>query len=79
MGTPKPTQINVKLINSEEKLQIDDIENVCKSVLGFTRLRWNTTRIGIRRPLTLYAADKIGELAKNGITGLQYRDIRDFL
>lgn len=79
LGTPKPTQINVTLLNSSDWLGYSEIQDVCKSILGFTRLRWNTTRIGIRRPLTTFAADKIGEMAKNGTTYLQYRDIRDFL
>lgn len=79
LGTPKPIQINVKMLNSNEDVDYGEIEKLCNSVLGFTRLRWNTTRIGVRHPLTTFAADKIGEMAKSGFTNLQYRDIRDFL
>jgi hypothetical protein len=79
LGTPKPTQVNISLLNSKNQIDEKEIENVCKSILGFPRLRWNTTRIGIRRPLTTFAADKIGEMAKSGYAYLQYRDIRDFL
>ncbi|MHA1410542.1 MAG: Piwi domain-containing protein [Candidatus Odinarchaeia archaeon] len=79
IGTPKPTQVNFKIINSEKELDYNEIEKMCRSILGFTRLRWNTTRIAIRRPLTTFAADKIGEMAKKGFINLQYRDIRDFL
>jgi hypothetical protein len=79
LGTPKPTQVNVKVVNSVKQIGLKDIEDVCNSLIGFTRLRWNSTRIGIRRPLTIFAADKIGEMAKSGFTNLQYRDIRDFL
>jgi hypothetical protein len=79
LGTPKPTKVNLKVLNKENGLSPEEIEEVCKSILGFTRLRWNNTRIGIRRPLTIYVADKIGEMAKGGFANLQYRDIRDLL
>jgi len=79
LGTPKPTQINVRMLNYDGELTYKDIEEVCKSVIGFTRLRWNSTRVGIRQPLTIFAADRIGEMAKSGFGQLQYRDIRDFL
>jgi len=78
-GTPKPTQINIRVINRHEEITPSDIEKICKGVIGFTRLRWNTTRVGVRNPLTLQAADRIGELVKFGYTGLEYRDIRDIL
>jgi hypothetical protein len=78
-GTPKPTQVNIRALHGNTILTEEDVHQVCKGIVGFTRLRWNTTRIGIRRPLTIFAADRIGELAKAGYTGLEYRDIRDVL
>lgn len=79
-GTPKSVQINIKVIGSKRELMTPlDVEKICKGIIGFTRLRWNTTRVGIRKPITIYAADRIGELAKSGYTGLEYRDVRDIL
>ncbi|MBO3799396.1 MAG: hypothetical protein QW491_13600 [Thermoproteota archaeon] len=78
-GTPKPTQVNIRALHANSILTEEDVHQLCKGIIGFTRLRWNTTRIGIRRPLTIFAADRIGELAKAGYTGLEYRDVRDVL
>jgi hypothetical protein len=79
-GTPKPMQINIKVVGSRNELVTpEDVEKICKGIIGFTRLRWNTTRVGIRKPITIYAADRIGEMAKSGYTGLEYRDVRDIL
>lgn len=79
-GTPKPTQINIKVLGGKGELVTPlVIEKICKGIIGFTRLRWNTTRVGIRKPITIYAADRIGEMAKSGYTGLEYRDVRDIL
>jgi len=82
LGTPRPAHLRVLTLTHEgrrDTLTSEELLGICQSYLAFTRLRWNTLGIRIRNPLTLFAADRVGEWAKQGFKQLERLDIRDVL
>lgn len=82
LGTPKAVQLNVRKMESNSEnvdLNCEEIYEICRNYLAFTRLRWNSLGSRIRETLPVFASGKVADWLKKGYRGLEGIDIRDIL
>ena len=54
-----PAPLEVRIISS-----VSSTKNVCKEVLGLTKMNWNNTQFDNKYPITIGCARKVGEIMK---------------
>ncbi|MDC4714433.1 hypothetical protein NQ806_18245, partial [Acinetobacter baumannii] len=54
-----PNPILVSVYENDSSL-----EELCKEVLGLTKMNWNNTQLDGRLPITLECAQKVGDIIK---------------
>lgn len=82
LGTPKAVQLNIRKMeqsNEDANLSCEEIYEICRNYLAFTKLRWNSLGSRIRETLPVFASSKVADGLKRGYKGLEGIDIRDIL
>ncbi|HEJ2625266.1 TPA: hypothetical protein SL260_004207 [Pseudomonas aeruginosa] len=54
-----PSPLRVEAFESDSSL-----EDLCKEILGLTKMNWNNTQLDGRLPITLECANKVGDIMK---------------
>ena len=65
--------------NKDANLSGEEIYEICRNYLAFTKLRWNSLGSRIRETLPVFASGKVADWLKKEYKGLEGIDIRDIL
>lgn len=54
-----PTPLEVRMFDHDSSL-----EDVCKEILGLSKMNWNNTQLDGKLPITLECAKRVGDIMK---------------